>query len=66
MVSKPRQHALRYLQEVARDLPDATPKQMRREIRRRLKRDGYVMSWILVIIKIIAALAPLLFTSPKD
>ena len=66
MVSKPRQHALRYLQEVARDLPAATPKQMRREIRRRLKRDGYGMSWILVIIKIIAALAPLLFTSPKD
>ena len=61
-----KKHALRYLEEVARDLPGASPKEMRREIRARLRRDGYGWGWILVIIKILAALAPLLFSKPKD
>ena len=56
--------ALSYLQDVARDLPGATPKEMRAEIRRRLRRDGYGWGWIVVVLKILAALAPLLFKGP--
>ena len=58
-------HALEYLHEARRALPNASPKELRREIRRQLKRDGYGWSWILVIIKILAAILPLLFTRPK-
>ena len=63
---KARAAAISYLTQVARDMPDATPAQLRREIRRRLKRDGFGLSWIVVILKILAAIAPLLFTAPKD
>tara|TARA_R100001143_G_scaffold62589_2_gene66245 strand:- start:1373 stop:1576 length:204 start_codon:yes stop_codon:yes gene_type:complete len=62
---KARAAAISYLTQVARDMPDATPAQLRREIRRRLKRDGFGLSWIVVILKILAAIAPLLFQRPK-
>tara|TARA_B100001123_G_scaffold202562_1_gene229759 strand:+ start:60 stop:263 length:204 start_codon:yes stop_codon:yes gene_type:complete len=62
---KARAAAISYLTQAARDMPDATPAQLRREIRRRLKRDGFGLSWIVVILKILAALAPLLFQRPK-
>ena len=55
-----------YLAEALRYKPDATGRELRLEVRRLLKRDGYGAGWIMVIIKILVALAPLLFQRPKS
>ena len=61
-----KKHAIKYLHEAMELKPHASPKQLRQEIRKRLKQDGYGWGWILVVIKILAAIAPLLFQRPKS
>lgn len=59
-----REYAHKYLYEAIKYKPDATPRELRREVRRRLRQDGYGSSWLFVL-KIIMALLPLLFRSTK-
>ena len=59
-------HAIRYLHEAMKYKPDASPREIRRELRRRLKAAGFGwIQWVGVIVKILAALLPLLFQRPK-
>ena len=59
-------HAIRYLHEAMKYKPDASPREIRRQLRRRLKADGFGwIQWVGVIVKILAALLPLLFQRPK-
>ena len=68
MPNKPtEEHAIRYLHDAMRYKPDATPREIRRELRRRLKADGFGwLQWLSVIIKILATILPLLFSRPKE
>ena len=61
-----KKHAIKYLHEAMELKPNASPKQLRQESRKRLKQDGYGLGWIWVVLKILAAIAPLLFQSPKS
>ena len=58
------EYAHKYLYEAMKYKPDATPQELRREVRRRLRQDGHGSSWLFVL-KIIMALLPLLFRSTK-
>ena len=59
-------HAIRYLHDAMRYQPDATPREIRQELRRRLKADGFGwLQWVAVIVKILATILPLLFSRPK-
>ena len=59
-----REYAHKYLYEAIKYKPDSTPRELRREVRRRLRQDGYGFSWIFVV-KILLELIPLLFRSTK-
>lgn len=65
MNAKRKKKPTEYLAEALRYKPDATGEELRLEVRRLLKRDGYKGGWILVVIKILMAIAPLLFQRPK-
>ena len=65
-MNKRKKKPTEYLAEALRYKPDATGRALRLEVRRLLKRDGYGAGWIMVIIKILDALAPLLFQRPKS
>ena len=61
------EHAIRYLHDAMRYKPDASPREIRRELRRRLKADGFGwLQWVAAIIKILLTIAPLLFQRPKS
>ncbi len=57
--------AIKYIYEAMERRPNSTEREMRREVRRRLKQDGYGVGWFFVIIKILMAILPLLFQRPK-
>ena len=59
-----REYAHKYLYEAMKYKPDATPQELRREVRRRLRQDGHGSS-LLFVLKIIMALLPLPFRSTK-
>ncbi len=59
-----KEYAHKYLYEAIKYKPDATPRELRREVRRRLRQDGYGFSWMFVL-KILLELIPLLFRSTK-
>ena len=60
-----KKHAIKYLHEAMELKPNASPRQLRQEIRKRLKEDGYGWGWILVVIKNLMAIAPIPFQRPK-
>ena len=60
-----KRHAIKYLHEAMELRPNSTPAELRREVRRRLKADGYGWGWILIVLKILMAILPLLFQRPK-
>ena len=62
---KRHRHAIRYLHDAMRYKPDATPKELRREVRRLMKQDGHGMGWIFLVLKIVFSLLPLFFQRPK-
>jgi hypothetical protein len=59
-------YALRYVYEAMKYKPGASHREIRREVRRKLKAEGYGAGWIWVVIRIIAALLPLLVQRPKS
>ena len=58
-------HALKYLEAATRAMPNASGRELRREIRRQLREDGYGWGWFIVVIKILLELLPLLFSKPR-
>ena len=63
--AKRHRHAIRYLHEAMRYKPDASPKELRREVRRLMKQDGHGKRWIWLVVKILFSLVPLFFQRPK-
>lgn len=65
-MNKRKKKPTEYLAEALRYKPDATGEELRLELRRLFKRDGYKAGWILIVIQILATLFPLLFQRPKS